>query len=98
LANSTNQIVVTKSGEESWLTKTNVKIPRVRARRKQMESTVAHRVKAPARRSKSIATAVTKLVREISDRKIETTKRHRRHKKTPALGVVHFVRFVPFCG
>jgi hypothetical protein len=98
LVNSTNQIFVTKSGEESWLTKTNVTIPRVRARRNQTESTVAHRVKAPARRSKSIATAVTKLVKEISDGKIEATKRHRRHKKTPAIGVIHFVRFVPFCG
>src|SRR2546423_11719433 len=68
-------------GEELWPTKRLVRIQRVRVRRNRMANTAAHRAKAQARQSKSIATAGIPTVREISDRRpITATKRHRKHK------------------
>src|SRR2546423_6114399 len=53
-------------GEELWPTKRLVRIQRVRVHRNRMANTAAHRAKAQARQSKSIATAGIPTVREIS--------------------------------
>src|SRR5690242_12217788 len=56
------------SGEELWLTKKNARIHRAHARHKRAESIAALRVRAPVTQSNWIAIAVTKSVREISEK------------------------------
>jgi hypothetical protein len=64
-----------------------------------MASTAARHVKAPAKQSRSIATAATTPVRAISKIEIEGKPQSgTKSTKDAASGLALFVSFVPFCG
>src|SRR5947207_3486258 len=68
------------SGEALWLTNQKARAHRAPARHKKAESIAALPVKAPVTQSSWTAIAVTKSVREISEKRI-ATKRHKKHKR-----------------